>query len=398
MIRAFRDFDIAEEVLQDAFATALDRWRRDGIPDNPAAWLTTAAKRRAIDRLRRERVRDEKQAMAFDGESRSTAGADEFEGLESMLDTSLKDDRLRLIFTCCHPALNMQSQVALTLKTLGGLTTPEVARAFLVPEATLAQRLVRAKRKIKGAGIPYRVPADHLLPERIPSVLAVLYLIFNEGYSASAGDELIRHELCTEAIRLAGVMNELMPGEPEIMGLLALMLLHDSRRDARVAEDGQQVLLADQDRSSWDATKIASGQALLERALRMRRPGAYQLQAAISAVHADASTAEETDWPQIAALYDRLAESSPSPVVELNRAVAVSEAEGLEAGLELVDAIGAAGTLDDYLFFHSTRADMLRRLGRTDEARVEYERSKRLTENSAELTFLNGRIAEVSAS
>jgi RNA polymerase sigma-70 factor, ECF subfamily len=307
--------------------------------------------------------------------------------------TAITDDRLRLIFTCCHPALAVDAQVALTLRTLGGLRTPEIARAFLVPEATMAQRLVRAKKKITAAGIPYRVPADHDLPDRLRSVLAVLYLVFNEGYSASGGDALVRRELCAEAIRLGRTLAELMPDEPEVLGLLALMLLQDSRRGARVSPDGELVLLEEQDRSRWDRDQIEDGMAVLNRALANRGPGPYQLQAAIAAVHARAETAEDTDWQEIAALYGRLAEIQPSPVVELNRAAAVAMADGPNRGLELMEPL--ASSLDRYHLFHGARADLLRRLGRNEEAAEAYERALSLTANAVERRFLRRRLAEV---
>jgi RNA polymerase sigma-70 factor (ECF subfamily) len=305
------------------------------------------------------------------------------------------DDRLRLIFTCCHPALAMDARVALTLRTLGGLSTPEIARAFLVPEATLAQRLVRAKRKIRDAGIPYRVPDDHAPPERLDGVLRVLYLVFNEGYGASAGDRLIRRELSAEAIRLARVLASLMPDEPEVLGLLALMLLHDARREARIGPDGRLVLLEEQDRTRWDRDRIDEGRSLLERAMRMRRVGVYQLQAAIAALHDDAAAADETDWPQIAALYRVLGDMTPSPVVELNRAVAVAMADGPAAGLALVDRLVADGHLDAYLYLHSARADLLRRLDRRADAVAAYRRALELTANEPERAFLERRIAEL---
>jgi RNA polymerase sigma-70 factor (ECF subfamily) len=310
--------------------------------------------------------------------------------------TPLQDDRLRLIFTCCHPALPADARVALTLRTLGGLTTPEIARAFLVPEPTLAQRLVRAKRKIRDAGIPYRVPPDHLLADRLDGVLRVLYLVFNEGYAASRGDALVRQELCAEAIRLARVLVTLMPDEPEALGLLALMLLHDARRHAREAEDGSLVLLEDQKRGRWDRARIAEGAGLVDRALRMGRPGPYQLQAAIAALHDEAARPSDTDWPQIVALYGALAAIEPTPVVELNRAVAIAMADGPAAGLARIDQIGATGALDEYPYLHSSRADLLRRLGRRDEAATAYRRAIDLTDNATERRYLTGRLAEVT--
>jgi len=310
----------------------------------------------------------------------------------------LVDDRLRLIFTCCHPALALDARVALTLRTLGGLTTPEIARAFLVPEPTLAQRLVRAKRKIRDAGIPYRVPPAHLLPERLDGVLRVLYLVFNEGHTASSGDSLVRRELCTEAIRLARLLVALMPDEPEVLGLLALMLLHDARRDARTTPDGDLVLLDDQDRTRWDRAEIAEGRALVERAMAARRPGPYQLQAAIAALHDEARTPAETDWPQVTLLYRALHEAVPSPVVELNLAVAVAMTDGPQVGLAMIDALVSEGRLDDYLYLHASRADLLRRLRRWSEAEAAYRRARALATNEAERRFLDRRLTEVANS
>jgi RNA polymerase sigma-70 factor, ECF subfamily len=372
LIGLLGDFDLAEEAAQDAFAIAAARWPREGTPANPAAWLISTGRNRAIDRIRRSRTEAEKTKQ-LDGR----VGWVEDEMDET---TTFPDERLELIFTCCHPALATDAQVALTLRTLGGLTTPEIARAFLVPEATMAQRLVRAKKKIRTAGIPFRVPPDHLLPDRLAAVLAVVYLIFNEGWAG-------RGDLANEAIRLGRALAELMPDEPEVHGLLALMLLHDSRRAARF-RDGEQVLLADQDRSLWDADKIAEGRAILDRALALRGNGPYVIQAAIASLHAESPT----DWAQIAALYGELARLTGSPVVELNRAAAIAEASDPAAGL----AILATLELDDYRYLHTARAEMLRKLGRTDEAAAAYERAITLTADDAERRVFERRLTEVA--
>jgi RNA polymerase sigma-70 factor, ECF subfamily len=389
LIRISHSFDLAEEAMQDAFAAAVVSWRAEGIPGNPAAWITTTARRKLIDYARREQTRrDHEGQLLYEYESRSSA-------IDEEMSRPFEDDRLSLIFTCCHPALNLEAQVALTLRTLGGLTTPEIARAFLLPEPTLAQRLVRAQRKIQQARIPYQVPSAASLPERLAAVQAVLYLIFNEGYSASSGDNLVRRELCAEAIRLARTLVELMPDNPESMALLALMLLHDSRRDARSSLDGQLVLLEEQDRSLWRRDQIAEGIRLVERALGRRNLGPYQLQAAIAAVHAEAPTAGETDWKQIAALYSILSTIQFSPIVSLNHAVAVAMSEGPEQGLALIDDLGSSGELDSYHLFHAARADLLRRLGRSREARESYRRGLALTTNAVELRYLRRRISEL---
>ncbi len=389
------DFDAAEEALADAFATALETWPRDGIPANPAAWLTTAARNRALDRIRRDRRQAEKLGQ-LERESPVTEVAPMQFGTEG----GLEDDRLRLIFTCCHPALQLDARVALTLRTLGGLTTPEIARAFLVPEATLAQRLVRAKRKIKLAGIPYRVPLGEELPERLDGVLATLYLVFNEGYLATSGEAAVRHELCTEAIRLAALVAELMPDRPETHGLLALLLLQDSRRETRVGADGAIALLEDQDRARWDRAEIARGLAALDRgfaaAARLSHAavGRYLLQASIAAEHARTVDGRPTDWRSIATLYEALARVDPSPIVDLNRAVARAQADGPAAGLALLDDIAARGELAGYHLLPAARADLLRRLGRLPEAAAEYERALALSDNDAERRFLQRRLAE----
>jgi RNA polymerase sigma-70 factor (ECF subfamily) len=389
LIRATGDWDLAEECAQDAFARALERWPSDGVPRNPGAWLTTTARNRAIDRLRRDATGLAKlQEVPVPSPSDEPAAEDE---------SGVEDDRLRLIFTCCHPALSVDAQVALTLRTLGGLTTAEIARAFLVSEPTMAQRLVRAKQKIRNAAIPYRVPPGHLLPDRTAAVLAVLYLLFNEGYAATDGDALVRVDLCDEALRLARVLAALMPDEPEVGGLLALILLHDARRSARVDEHGDLVPLEEQDRSLWDRAKIEEGARVLDAALRRGEPGAYQVQAAIAACHATAPDAAATDWSEIAILYGELARLHPSPVIELNRAVAIAMAQGADVGLALVDRLVDSGELSGYRLLPATRADLLRRLGRAAEAETAYRRALELATTDAESRYLARRLREVAS-
>jgi RNA polymerase sigma-70 factor (ECF subfamily) len=384
LTRVFGDLTLAEDAVQEAFAVAVERWPADGVPPSPDGWIITTARRKALDRLRRESTRPgrEAQAAALIGEPALQPGPEPEAG-------PVADDQLRLIFTCCHPALAPEARIALTLRLIAGLDTAEIARAFLVPVPTVAQRLVRAKRKIRDARIPYRVPRDHELPQRLGDVLAVIYLVFNEGHTASAGDSLIRRELCQEAVRLARLLPTLMPDEPEASGLLALLLLTESRRQARTTQAGGLVPLPDQDRTRWDRDLIAEGQAIVRDCLRRNRPGPYQLQAAIAAVHSDAATAERTDWRQILALYDQLYAIAPTPVVGLNRAIALAEAEGPAAGLDAVDRLDLA----DYYLYHATRADLLRRLQRAPEAAAAYDRAIAGTENAAERAFLAARRA-----
>jgi RNA polymerase sigma-70 factor (ECF subfamily) len=388
LIRTTRDWDLAEECAQDAFAQALARWPRDGVPARPGAWIVTTARNRAIDRLRRSRVeaaklREIARDLEYDEDATHAPG------------DGFRDDRLRLIFTCCHPALPLNVRVALTLRTLTGLTTAEIARAFLVSEPTMAKRLVRGKEKIRNAGIPYSVPSAQLLPQRLPGVLAVLYLLFNEGYTATAGD-LLRPDLCAEALRLARLLAGLMPEQPEIQGLLALMLLHHARRDARTSPQGELVPLAEQDRGSWQREEIDEGVAVLEKALDQGEVGPYQLQAMIAAYHATAPSEQDTDWSAIAHLYRRLTEVAPSPVVELNRAVAVAMADGPEAGLKLVENLAADGELPGYHLLPAVRADLLRRLGRHDEAAGAYREALALAATESERNYITRRLEEVA--
>ena len=392
LIRTSGSFDLAEEALQEAFTSAASTWERDGAPRNPGAWLTTVAHRKLLDAVRRDQTRSDKQAEVEYETTRLKHFAEPPLPEESI---EYPDDRLRLIFTCCHPSLSREAQVALTLRTLGGLTTTEIAHAFLLPEATLAQRLVRAKQKIRLAKIPYEIPSLEKIGDRLLAVQAVIYLIFNEGYAASAGQSLLRNDLCAEAIRLGRVLCELLPDKPENMGLLALMLLQDSRRVARVNDRGELVTLEEQDRSLWDREEIEEGVRLVETALGLGQAGSYQIQAAIAAVHAEARTADETDWRQIVALYEELLRTTSSPVVALNYAAAVAMSAGLEKGLTLVELANGSGALDNYYLYHASRADLLRRLNRVDEAAGAYERALSLTTNSVEQNYIRRRLREL---
>ncbi|MGH9469024.1 MAG: RNA polymerase sigma factor [Terriglobia bacterium] len=397
LIRLSGSFDVAEEALQDAFTSALARWPARGVPENPAAWITAVARRKVIDGVRRQSTRTQKQDELEHAARAPSNVQDEDVSAEEMSETC-PDDRLRLIFTCCHPAINQEAQVALTLRTLGGLSTGEIARAFLVAEPALAQRLVRAKQKIRDANIPYEVPPPEGLRDRLESVRAVIYLIFNAGYAAAGGSHLVRGDLCAEAIRLARTLCELLPEEPESLGLLALMLLHDSRRNARITPRGELATLEEQDRSLWNREQIREGIGIVMRALRLRSAGPYQLQAAIAAVHAEAKTPAQTDWREIAGLYVVLERMSPTPVVALNRAVAVAMAEGLTEGLAIIDALGSSRKLHEYYLFHAARADILRRLGRNGEAAEAYRHALPLTPNQIEREYLNRRLKEVMPS
>jgi len=388
LIRLLGDFDLAEEALQDAFTAAVERWPADGVPKNPRAWLVSTGRHKAIDTLRRR--------ARFDASLGAVADrlGDGITPPPQTDDDTVEDDRLRLIFTCCHPALPADAQVALTLREVCGLTTEEIARAFLTPASTLAQRIVRAKAKIKAAGIPYQIPSRSDLPERLASVLHVIYLVFNEGYSASSGESLTRHDLSAEAVRLGRLLAELLP-EPEVTGLLALMLLHEARRRSRTTTDGELVLLGDQDRTLWNREQITEGVALVERALRSRNFGPYTLQAAIAAIHAEAASAAETDWDEIVGLYDVLLRADPSPVVELNRAVAVAMRDGPEAGLVLIDELLGRGELAQYTLAHSARAELCRRIGRIDQAIGSYQRALNLTSQEPQRRFIEQRLAEL---
>ncbi len=393
LIRTSRSFDLAEEALQEAFTSAASSWARDGAPQNPGAWLTTVAHRKLLDAVRRDKTRSDKQSEIEYEKSRLQPFAEPALLEETVIE--YPDDRLRLTFTCCHPSLSREAQVALTLRTLGGLTTTEIAHAFLLPEATLAQRLVRAKQKIRLARIPYEVPSLEIIGARLIAVQAVIYLIFNEGYAASTGKSLLRSDLCTEAIRLGRVLCELLPNEPENTGLLALMLLQDSRRNARVNDRGELVTLEEQDRSLWDRREIEEGIQLIEMALTRGQVGNYQIQAAIAAVHAEARTADETDWRQIVALYEELKRMTASPVVALNHAAAVAMSEGPERGLTLIESANANGALDNYYLFHASRADLLRRLNRSADAAEAYDRALGLTTNTVEQAYIRRRLQQL---